>query len=553
MQILPFVQVKDLPPSASFYSAVTQPLGLCYISADSSSIVFGDTSASPPKPVFEVRSTGAEAGSDLRPARLVLSAASPSIVTAFQQAAVRANPDLLIGGQGDPGFLRPHGDPSSHSSSESRGKITDLEGNIMEVAYVVPRNYPPNYGGSTVRKTQSTTKEVSHILDWNLDVATSVVSRSAAGSVAPSRAPPRAVATRRPDEEPPYVLRRSVTTSTLETSPSHTAANVFSTGAVIGSVLGAVAAGAAVGGAITYAIMRGDRERAPRQEYDVPPTFQRRSTFPDPYPDQRPRYVEVERTVEKIHYPEKYPPSSRKYPPPTYVARYSQAGSQVGGARSRTMDDYDNRASRHSSHHTSGTRTRRSSEAGSTRRPLMITEAEHRSSAGSSKHSASPRLLMDVEHRSAAGSKHSAAASKTVYPVDDSRSRVTARYIPAAAVPLNEFRSHAGSRHVAHRLPEVETYVSARSQRSASTVRPAPRLVAAESMPVRSKAGTRYSSATVKPAGPSRAASYASARHVPLPPSKADWADDDDDDLVSLAPSDSISCVGSKHSRRSRH
>jgi hypothetical protein len=48
-----------------------------------------------------------------------------------------------------------------------------------------------------------------------------------------------------------------------------------------------------------------------------------------------------------------------------------------------------------------------------------------------------------------------------------------------------------------------------------------------------------------------RARSQVSARHVPLPmsgigSSHAEW----DDDLISLAPSDSISCVGSKSSRK---
>jgi hypothetical protein len=52
---------------------------------------------------------------------------------------------------------------------------------------------------------------------------------------------------------------------------------------------------------------------------------------------------------------------------------------------------------------------------------------------------------------------------------------------------------------------------------------------------------------------PGKAQSYISARDVCLPmsgvgSSHAEW----DDDMVSVAPSDSISCVGMKPSRRSR-
>ncbi len=57
-----------------------------------------------------------------------------------------------------------------------------------------------------------------------------------------------------------------------------------------------------------------------------------------------------------------------------------------------------------------------------------------------------------------------------------------------------------------------------------------------------------------RPRSLSRTASYVSARQVPLPvsgvgSSHADW----DDDADSVAPSDSISCVGSRRSGRSYH
>ncbi|KAI3319930.1 hypothetical protein HD806DRAFT_253758 [Xylariaceae sp. AK1471] len=537
MQVLPFVQVRDLAPSASFYSAVVQPLGLRFISANSSSIVFGDTSANP-EPIFEVKAIPANVDVPApRPTRIVLSVTSPSAVSAFHAAARRANPagnsNILL--QEEDGLL----------GGESRASATDLEENVMEVVYLNPPNYPASYTGSTVRRTQSSNKEVSRILDWNLDVATSVgPARSVAGSAAPSR--PGMGMVLAPEDEPYSIMRRSVTMSTIETSPPQQTSKGLSTGAMVGTVLGAVAAGAAVGAGITYALIKSDRSRDPRPGFDAPP-LQRRATYPDPYPDHRPRYVEVERTVEKIRYPEQYPPTSNKYPPPAYVTRYSQ----VGGPAAEEVDD---RASRY----TTGSRAQGRSTAGSTRQPLMITNAEHRSNVGS-QHTESPRLPVEAEqrshvgsryttaksqvysevadHRSHAGSRHTKAPSKVYSHVSDHRSHVSSRSKHDA-----DLRSHAGSKHstTRHRDVEVETYVSARSEKSASTVRP---------VKAQSKAPSHYSSATVKPAGPSRTPSHVSARDMPLPGSQADW--EDIDDVGSVAPSDSISCVGSRHSKRS--
>ncbi len=109
-----------------------------------------------------------------------------------------------------------------------------------------------------------------------------------------------------------------------------------------------------------------------------------------------------------------------------------------------------------------------------------------------------------------------------------------------------------------------ESYVSARSHRSSSTIRapPPPAAISTHSTHIlqRSKPGSRVAStiqvggtsSSQAPRSLSRAASYVSARNVPLPPSgvgtsHANW----DDDTESVAPSDSISCVGSRRNGRS--
>ncbi|KAJ3553772.1 hypothetical protein NPX13_g10798 [Xylaria arbuscula] len=159
MQSLPGVQVKNLPSCASFYSAVTQPLGLHFVCANSGSIVFGS-----PEPVFEVKTTT----NDPKPTRFILSVTLPSVVPAFHAAARRANPK---------------GNSNIHIkddglSGESRASATDPEGNIMEIVYL-----PPDRAGSAART------KTARILDWNLDASTSTIgaARSVVSSVSQSR------------------------------------------------------------------------------------------------------------------------------------------------------------------------------------------------------------------------------------------------------------------------------------------------------------------------------------------------------------------------------
>ncbi|KAI0836978.1 hypothetical protein F5Y06DRAFT_98066 [Hypoxylon sp. FL0890] len=431
--VLPFVHVRDLPSAASFYSAITQPLRLRYISANSSSVIFGDTTSSNPNPVLEIKKVGA--GQPLRPSRVVLSAQSPSVLSAFRAAAIRADPDLPIDTDG-----------------KSYVEITDFDGNKVEVMYS-PNGYSPS------RRT------------------------SAASSVAP--------------REHRTMLQRSATTSAMESPRRESSRGPGNPGPGMGAVLGAAAVGVAVGGALTYAMMRNDRQRALYQEYNAAPTtFDRRSSYPDPPLNQRARYLEDS--------------PSKKYPPPSYGARYAQIEGPP--TRSRVLEDINDQRS---SHYGAGSRARRSSEAGSTRRPLMLADAEYVSNAGS-RNAAGQRLLMDREYRSQADGDDRRSYAPSKYSASPSKHRAESTY-----------RSRDSSRHRAPRPVEAETYVSARSKKSASTVRPPPQ------------------TPTV---GRSRANSYVSAQE-----SVASWEDwDDDDDAESLAPSDSISCIGDDEHRNKR-
>ncbi|KAI0597161.1 hypothetical protein F4775DRAFT_593683 [Biscogniauxia sp. FL1348] len=597
MQVLPFVQVRDLAPSASFYSAVTQPLGLRYLSASPTNIVFGYTSSGSPEPVFEVKKSSGPP----RPARLVLSAHTTSVVSAFHAAALRAHPDLKK-------IL-----PSTPTGGDGCTEIPDFDGNVMEVVYVNPPDYPSDYAGSTVRRTQSTPQEVSRILDWNLDVATAAPSRAV--TTARSAAPSSRTVAVRGGEEPYSQLKRSMTTSSVD-SPSArererereaAARSSGGGGMTFGSVLAGVAAGALVGGALTYTVLRKDRDRAPQTQVYEAPAMPRRSTY---HADPSSRQIEVERAiVDKTQYPETTTSTSKKYPPSAYGARYAQAGLP----KSKTLDDFDDRASRHYNGNGSRARTRSVSEA--TRRPLMIADVEHRSNAGgpttssSSRHAEAPipppapvppkseaastKLLLDAS--ADARSQVSAASSimpphlHKFYPEASYRAHknLTKQAIAASAMrkprePVRapspprapsvyahevgtapadkdeyeyEYRSQAASatrrrgaprepsrtRH-SYREPDAETYVSAAARSAATTVRDPAKQSQSQSKSKRSGGGgSRYSVATGTTTPRSEARPRRSSRSVV-------W--DEDDDRASVAPSDSISCIGDKQDRR---
>jgi hypothetical protein len=312
-----------------------QPLGLRFISASSSSIVFGN-----PDPTFEVK---ASPGTP-RPTRIVLSVGTPSAVSAFHAAAKRAN---------SKGTCQLQLQENNGSGGGSRASVTDLEGNILEVS--------------------STGSKVTRILSWNAAPATSAVgiAQSTASSAASSRP---GLATLVPSADESYrVIRRSFTTSTFESAPpQQESSKGLSTGAMIGTVLGAVAAGVAVGAGLSYAFSK--KEQVPRQQYDAPP-FERRSSCPDP--DQQPRYIEMERTVEKVKYPEQYPPGSHRFSQPAYTTRRLEASTPVV----EEVDDY------FSPHHSD---SRTGDHSAGPREPLLLTEAEHKSEVGS-RHPEPPR------------------------------------------------------------------------------------------------------------------------------------------------------------------
>ncbi|KAH8751365.1 hypothetical protein F5883DRAFT_209993 [Diaporthe sp. PMI_573] len=546
--MLPFLEVSNLAASSSFYSTVTHPLGLRYISAaspspdlpGSPSIVYGIATTSPPVPVFELRQVRPTAERPLKLSRAVFSAASPAAVRDFRALVQRIKAvDTGAIGFGDHPQLEEQASGAELAQQSGGGPDsteTDLDGNIikMEVVYVPPvQDYPEWYSGPTVRKTQSTQSEASRILHWNYDVA---ADSAASMSFAPlSPASQSLVSPREPGryDERPSLLRRSVTTTTtlLEPADPESSSQSPSQGSrglsAVGAALMGVAAGAALGAGITYSVVRGS------QDFE-PPMAQRRSTFPRQYSDSRSRRDDGASVADRR-------------PPPTLLTRHSY--SQAPSARNRDSGvDLDDARSRHSSRSrpagTPSVRTR--SEVSTSRKPLLLTDVASRSHA-SSRSSARTAEMEDIlgpGNPRPTSSRYSTASRTSKHPPSVRRSS-----------------TYDG--------PVVDSYscVSAGSYRTQSTVRPPPApqpehvprapSKAPSKAPSRaaskaaSRAGgpsnSRVSAVTAWPSG--RAESYVSARHVPLPPSGVGNSYVDDD-LESLAPSDSISCVGSRRSER---
>ncbi|AEO60182.1 hypothetical protein MYCTH_2309112 [Thermothelomyces thermophilus ATCC 42464] len=589
--MLPFLEVDHLPSSSSFYSAVIQPLGLRYHSTDDGhfpSITFGDSSRT--TPIFQIRQVVSSRDRPLRTSRIVLSAPSAAAADSCYEFALRANPDIRESHSRHPAenYVVRSGVSAQRRDTSGGGTrvfITDFVGNLLEVVYQPPPEYCSHYAGSTARYTKSTSEGASRVLSWNYDVATSSLLASAAALSPASSASGRTLSRRSharypedDDDQPHPGIRRSVTTGSSVYEPATSArenSRGLSAGAVVGTLLG-VAAGAALGGAFTYNMVKDDRARDSRQDYDMPPSS-RRYTFPERYEgysDRKPRYVEVERAVDRVRYQGDYPtyPDYRP-PPPEYIARYSQADAPRTTEVGDVYDDDSRGRHRSSRSRTSSARPR--SESASYRDPYYSEmDTEHRSyvSSRSSRH---PPIVQrsytyDTPDRESYVSARSRRSSSTVRappaePYDApahvsshsrSGSRVTTVTYKVSAAPRN--RSREGSYVSAHHVPlpdsRAPTYISARDVPLPDSR--APTYVSARHVPLPDSRAPTYVSARDVPLPASRPATYVSARHVPLPVSRVgkwETEDDDDEDIGdtdSIAPSDSISCVGSRRNGR---
>ncbi|KAF4345805.1 hypothetical protein FBEOM_274 [Fusarium beomiforme] len=230
-------------------------------------------------------------------------------------------------------------------------------------------------------------------------------------------------------------------------------------------------------------------------------------------------------------------------------------------------DGFDTRSRRSSRPPEDGfeTRSRRSSRPPVTEKPRSM-RARSEAGVGRSKsvvlvddlRSEAPVSRKYDDRRSHAGSRAHRSSQSVVRgnrpPYDDERTYFSARSRPSSRAPRRSSRTEVEADIM--EAPEVPEVPDAPEIPLDPDVYEA--LDVPDMMP-RSRARSRYNVPRMATGPdyphsfPSKAQSYVSARNVSLPmsgigSSHADW----DDDMVSVAPSDSISCVGVKPSRRSR-
>jgi hypothetical protein len=486
----PVIEVSHLPSAASFYAAITQPLGLQYLSSSASPsptrLYFGhqlDPTTNQPRTLFALKQ--ASLSTPPQQSIIRLSAPSPAAAESFYKKALLAN-----NGQKDHEFEKT-------SDEEARAKVEDLDGNMLEAVY----SSRAGRRISTI-ETASTEKEARRVLAWQEEVARSTAASDVQPSGAASdygdpRQPPpyrRADTFPRVAEQPMRLVRReTVTTEHYRNERDRTVIDGRGGGGgngFTGMKLAGTLLGAAAGAFVAYQMVRS--ESPPRI---APPP--RRASYGDHasgYTHTRP--VETVRAIERIparsYVSTKDPSRYVKYPisPPPAPSR-AQAEDI---ARIEERSHVSRRSARDSE---KGSRIRSRSEVGTRYdRPLTILPPRSRSPGAS-----------HVSHRS--------------------------------------HKSHHSKRD-----SERESYVSARSQRTESTVKPVqyvtatPSKVTTTTIRLVPKDDDRRSEVSFARHIP-LPRSEVSARHVPLPASVVSGRGY----TASVAPSDSVSSIGSKRER----
>lgn len=603
--MVPFVEVSHLASSTSFYSSVLQPLGLRYIPpppAERGTLAKLSATAAFGLSEDDIFLQLQQSENPLKPPKLssiIISAPSASAVAGFHSAWRRSDPPSWSTFRDKRGLERHFGDldtaragPWQSNDPRSgclvtRALLYDLDGNRCEVIRQQPhhshRHHPSSHKGH----------DTPRILDWTYDVESSPAltsgrislrKNSNSNSQRPSHVPP-------PQHEPPFssITSRSSFAPSASAPARTVSANMpadnlvsprqssrqggLNTTTVVGAILGAAA-----GAALTYGFVSNvaapsqpepERQRGPPRRAtfpDKPVTSQRRQSYHEnginPVEDYNDR-----KTPRKLVYPDFQGLSIRggtygdgdedvdygKNPwvdAPRYLTQGPPPQSVVGKSRPpstfRPVEDAYETRSRHSSR-MQGSRpasVRSRSETPRDRVPERVPERVPL-----------PASVVDDYSRSVHRPTHRSVVAESEAPP---RSRGT--------------RSRRSS---VYHGPEHETFVTAPTHRSSETRHYDYDYPGREAMS-RSRAGSQVSTSTVRERargppgyGPE---SRMSARRVALPKSgvgssHANWDPREvplpmsgvgsshahwDDDMASLAPSDSISCVGSKHSRRSR-
>lgn len=529
MDIPPLIQVSHLPSASSFYATLTQPLGLQFLVAapiSPATLHFGfvsnSTSGLRKQTVFTVSESAVP-----RLSHITLSAPSSKAILEFHQKSTILNRE-----QKENTLVK--------TAEDERAVTRDFDGNMIEAVYV-PRSRGAIGGYQAVTlETASSQKEAKRVLEWQEDVARSISEepeQPRVGMRTYSQSAPRPGTFQRADTFPRTRPRRDTITSDTfrknpEERPRDRSPIGISNNAIIGTFV-AVAAGSAL-----LCSMINSRPA------DPPP---RRRTSGSHYTHSPIRMEDRETVVETI--PARSHVSQRERQDkiaPRYVQyKVSSPVAPLITRDVRNVPRIDNKSyvsvsPSHRSHRSQRERSR--SDIGTRyERPLSINPAPPRDSPEREESRKTESHVSRRSHRSDRERSASGGSSGR-----DRERRVVRNPSGERSESYTSARSHHTASTVKPALPSVPIPPPAASYVSASTVRPARSHISErerERERDRERERRRQSEwdrARMVPLPES----VVSARQVPLPRSTVGYEYE-----ASVAPSDSVSSIGVKRER----
>ena len=383
------------------------------------------------------------------------------------------------------------------NSAESIARTRDFDGNMLEAVY-------SSRGGRRVPTihTAATENEARRVLEWQHNVAKSISAQSDARSEVSGTShrshQPLPVTYRRaesyppPSERPMRLVRRETITTEHYRREDERARAASGGGGISGKAVIGTLLGAAAGAAVAYAMVRSE---SPQRM--APPPMGRRASYGDRGSGSSYTHVPLERVVERVP-ARSYISARDDGERPRYAERYTLPAPPSSRVHDLGRIEERSHVSHRSDRSGRGSRERSRSEVGSRyERPLTILP---------------PRA------RSPPASSHVSRRSHKSHHSSDTRT--------------------SPSRH-----GKAESYISSRSHRTESTLKGQP-VATVQYIPASPSSRTSTTTIRVVPKDEERR-SMISARHVPLPRSMVSGMGY----ASSVAPSDSVSSVGSKRER----
>jgi hypothetical protein len=554
---LPYVEVAHLPSSSSYFAEILQPLGIAYIGASDlphsthQSVIFGALG----HPVLEIRQVLLP--KDLhRLTSLVFIAPTRAAVAIFRQRGIQANPSQSLELQESPD------ENNLTVAGGTRATIIDMDGNRIEAIYPGSLSLGETEKSSAdAARRQPRTEEVGRILRWDQSAGTPSASTSQSSLCGLTRHQSSFGWSGESFHQPAEVWSRQVLGDTQSTTPASAtnkqavdlkeSSSAIGTSTVVGTLLGLV-----TGAFLTYGMLSREKDTTSNAGHDhpfvSPPDFRSRQKFPSRDIKEHGEFGsffdknrlqgasslhdDLGRTGSSYR-----PTKGSEFQQPSRESVPSQSANLAAGRAGLQAPDGATPADfatapqgRYVEHPYIGT-----SKLGRATDDVRTGDA---TSAKTGHDSLAPGCpASSAQRRADSVTIH----QTTPWPSSRAQSRVPT-HVPTAILDI-----------------ERETYVSARSRRSSlpfneiqrSRVRAIESHADAQLMPASSHRSGRpvnvaqsgTSARNVRPPE-SNVSSYVSARDVPLPASgigssRAGWGDGDDD---SIAPSDSISCVGDR-------